>query len=101
MKISEAAIRYNECEAYLKMLEGIEMLMLKTPKSEKKEMLYDIIKHGKKLTKSHQTHLNSIQWLQLENTKLDGMLESQKTYNKKLEIDKKKLEKQIKEMLNE
>jgi len=99
MKLSETAIRYGQCQAYLNMLKGLEMMILKAPNNEKKEMLNDIIKFGKELTESHLVHLNSIQWLQAENTKFEGLYYGEKIDNKKLRIEKGKLESQIKEML--
>ena len=99
MKLSEGVIIYNDCEAFRKMLEGFELIILNAPDSDKKEMLKDIIKHGKKLSKSYQSHINSNQIYQWKETCYDGLLDIEKRKNKEKDIKIEKLENQIKEML--
>jgi hypothetical protein len=81
------------------MLEGIKEMILKAPKSDKKEMLIDTIRYGLKVTSSFKKHLNTNDYLQALNFKYEGMYEIEKRRVKELEIKNNKLEKKIKEML--
>ena len=85
MKGSDIIQNYENCQIYEAMLNGLEIMLFKTPTSEKKEMLQDVIKLGKSITKNYRSHLNSNEYLEVQITSLEIALkqaEHEAEYNR-------------------
>lgn len=89
----------QKCKHYRNMLEGLKDLAFKSPKSDKREMLLDVIKYGEEISTILQSHLNTIQYHEMKETALEFEIDRLKLELKKSNIDLEKREKQIKELI--
>lgn len=85
--------------AYGRMLEGLKSMALDSPKSQKREMLLDIVNWGLKLNEIFKTELNTIELQEYQKDSMQFEIDRLRLENKKLKIDLEKREKQIKEMV--
>ena len=77
MKISTIVNNYSECRQFESMLEGLSLMLRDAKDSSKKEMLKDVIKYGTKISKNYRSHLNSNEYLQVENFGLEILLKKE------------------------
>ncbi len=95
MKISDTVENIYKCKRYYSMLEGMDMMIRKAPDNDKKEMLLDIIKYGKNLTKSFEKFAGSNEYLQAVDWAREGLLDIERRRNKELEIELERFKKGI------
>lgn len=75
------------------MLDGMDLMIKKAPDSDKKEMLLDIIKYGKNLSKSFERFAGSNEYLQTVNWAREGLLEISERRVLELEIELERFKK--------
>ena len=81
------------------MLEGLKSMALKSPDSDKKEMLLDVVKFGIEVSKDYQMHLNSLEYMQYEEDRLKMRINQLERELKETKIKLEKREKQINKMI--
>ena len=99
MRISDVAFKLQTVISYGRMLEGLKSMALDSPKSQKREMLLDIVNWGLKLNEIFKTELNTIELQEYQKDSMQFEIDRLRLENKKLKIDLEKREKQIKEMV--
>jgi hypothetical protein len=87
MKLSDVVENIHVCKKYDVLLDGIYFMIKKSPDSDKKEMLLDIINLGKDITKRFTLFAGSNEYLQALNFKEEGLRLIAERRVKELEIE--------------